>query len=70
MNELQIRKAQVEQVEIIDAEILGQCEIAFERYCTGTATLQEDPYEADVNNTPGIMIWVCDACLHEIAMDI
>lgn len=27
----------------------------------------EDPYEADVNNTPGVMIKVCEECLQKIA---
>ena len=56
---------------IADAEIVSnRCELAYQRYCTGTGSLVEDPYEADVNNTPGQMIVACTACLHELALDI
>jgi hypothetical protein len=49
---------------------IGECEIAHERYCTKVAELREDPFEADVNNNPGVMVWACDACLQELAGDI
>lgn len=51
-------------------EIKQDCKIRYNE-CTNTnVQYVEDPYEADVNNTPGVMIWVCDECLHEIHMDI
>lgn len=57
--------------EPVEAEIVSdRCELAYERYCTGTGTLVEDPYEADVNNTTGQMIVACDACLRELSNDI
>lgn len=40
------------------------------RGCTGIGHLVEDPFEADVNNTHGVMIWTCDHCLDELTLDI
>jgi hypothetical protein len=53
------------QMERID----GLCEL---RHCgcTFDGQLVEDPYEADVNNTPGVMIVACDHCLGELSDDI
>lgn len=34
------------------------------------SALVEDPYEADVNNKPGVMVALCPACLDECAGDI
>ena len=30
----------------------------------------EDPYEADVNNNPGVMVWLCDADLAQLLEEI
>lgn len=30
----------------------------------------EDPYEADVNNNPGVMIVACEKCLDALAAEI
>lgn len=32
--------------------------------------LREDPWEVDVNNTPGIMIWICDECYGALVDEI
>lgn len=41
------------------------------RGCTNTdVTLVENPYEADVNNTPGQLIWTCGHCYNELCLDI
>jgi hypothetical protein len=57
--------------EIIDAEIVEDtCELSYDRFCTGSGELVEDPFEADVNNNPGQMIVACPACLAELAADI
>lgn len=38
--------------------------------CTGIGRLVEDPFEADVNNNPGVMIVACEHCESEIAREI
>lgn len=56
---------------VVDAErVSDRCELAYDRYCTGTGILVEDPYQADVRNNPGQMIVACAACLRELAADI
>lgn len=45
------------------------CELKY-RGCTNDAQLVEDPYEADVNNNPGVMVWACENCIRELADDI
>lgn len=57
----------------VDGELLdGQdCGLAYDRHCTNTdVQFVEDPYEADVNNTPGQLIWACPPCLRELCDDI
>lgn len=55
--------------ELLDEE--QDCQVAYQRFCTNTnVRLVEDPYEADVNNNPGQMIWACDACYDELRLDI
>lgn len=55
---------------VIEAEIVDdECQGGY-RVCTGVGTLREDPYEADVNNTPDQMIVICDACYQELSDDI
>lgn len=34
------------------------------------ASLVEDPFEADVNNNPEVMIVACENCVAAIAMEI
>ncbi len=38
--------------------------------CKNPAQLREDPYEADVHDNPGVMVWVCDEHLKDMADDI
>jgi hypothetical protein len=60
MNELDVDTA-------ISGELLDtdpDCSLAYQRCCTNRdVKLVEDPYEAEVNNTPGQLILACDACL-------
>lgn len=57
--------------EVLDGELLGGDCQENRRGCTNTdVTLVEDPYEADVNNTPGVLILACPACLDAIALEI
>lgn len=58
--------------ESIEGELLtGQCSLAYTRFCTNTnVQLVEDPYEADVNDTPGQLIEACPECLEQLALDI
>lgn len=61
------------RTDIIDGELLDEqdCELGYDRYCTNTdVALVDNPYEADVNNTPGQLIWACPTCLQELADDI
>lgn len=54
--------------ELIDAT--PDCEGGF-RACTNTdMQLVDDPYESDVNNTPGVKRWLCDACYGELCDEI
>lgn len=46
-----------------------QCQLRY-RGCEGDGEWHEDPYESDVNDTPGVMILACDYCLTELADDI
>ena len=43
---------------------LGECELRYPG-CTFVAELREDPYEADVNDNPGIFILMCPECAQE-----
>lgn len=46
--------------------LLGQCTFPFTE-CTGKNVQRvEDPYDADVNNAPGVMIMACEACLQDL----
>lgn len=57
--------------EIPNGELLGSDCQENRRGCTNTdVTLVEDPYEADVNNTPGVLILSCPACLDELCLEI
>lgn len=39
--------------------------------CTNTnVELREDPYEADVHNNPGQLLWLCPECEEQYALDI
>ena len=38
--------------------------------CTFDGVLVEDPYEKDVNETPGVMIIACEHCLQQLKDDI
>lgn len=64
----------VEQYGVLEGELLDgrqDCELAYTRFCTNTdVRLAEDFYQADVYNTPGQMIWACDACLEQLANEI
>jgi hypothetical protein len=61
---------EIVKVETVELIVTGvRCELQY-RGCLGLGQLVEDPYEADVNNTPGVMIWACAHCLDELALDI
>lgn len=38
--------------------------------CEGTGALTEDPYQADVMNNPGVMIYACAWCLEIMCDDL
>lgn len=46
-----------------------QCQLRY-RGCERDGEWYEDPYQADINNTPGVMILACGHCLAELARDI
>lgn len=48
---------------------MAECEMEY-RGCTKDGRRREDPYEADVNNNPGVMIVICDNCYRELCDDI
>jgi hypothetical protein len=63
----------LERDTAITGELLNNNPDCSLRYnvCTNTnVKLVEDPYEADVNNTPGQLIWTCDTCYNELCLDI
>lgn len=41
-----------------------QCELNYSG-CTGLGELREDPYEADVNENPGVYMIACNECAQE-----
>jgi len=43
---------------------LGECEVRGGD-CTFVAELREDPYENDVNDNPGVMMWACPECYQD-----
>ena len=54
-------------------QIIGRfdCELSYERHCTNeNVKYVENPYEADVNDNHGVMVWACPACLQELSDDI
>jgi hypothetical protein len=54
--------------ELLDA--VQDCDGGY-RECTNTnVELVEDPYESDVNDTPGQMRWLCPECLQQLVWDI
>ena len=57
--------------EAVEGELLdNECSLRYS-VCTNThVELVEDPYDADVNNTPGQLILACPECLVELALDI
>lgn len=62
--------SEIVKVETVELIVTGvRCEEA-RSGCQGLGQLVEDPYEADVNNTPGVMRWICAHCLDELALDI
>jgi hypothetical protein len=57
-------------IEIIDSMLAEHaCSLRYNG-CSGYGELVEDPYESDVNNTPGVMIMACARCLEELCDDI
>lgn len=54
-----------------EGELLNSdCSLGY-AVCTNRGVqLVEDPYEADVDNTPGQMILACPECLDQLALDI
>jgi hypothetical protein len=42
----------------------GECEINGTD-CSGNAEWREDPYESDVNENPGVMMFACPACYQD-----
>lgn len=57
--------------DAIEGEVLtDDCALGY-RGCTNTnVALVEDPYEADVNDTPGVLVMACPSCLQERCDDI
>ena len=56
--------------DAVEGELLDGCQLRYS-VCTNTdVELREDPYEADVNNNPGVLVLCCPACLGELAADI
>jgi hypothetical protein len=57
--------------EAVEGELLdGNCQLRYS-VCTNTdVELREDPYEADVHNTPGKLVMACPECIRELAADI
>ena len=49
--------------------LLGEC-VLWRDGCTGKPERAENPYHADVNDSPGIMILACENCLQELSDDI
>jgi hypothetical protein len=54
---------------VFDGKITEECELIY-NCCTVDATWLEDPYEADVNDNPGVMIRACPECYQELVWDI
>lgn len=55
-------------IEEIHYTLLGECTYAARRNdaCTHRGNRAQDPYEYDVNNSPGVWIRACDSCLQDL----
>lgn len=66
----EVDMTELQRTDVIDGELLEDCEVGMSG-CTNTGMeLVEDPYEADVHNTKGVLIYACLACLQSLSDEI
>jgi hypothetical protein len=54
----------------VHRSLVGGCTHPYSS-CTGkNVERAQDPYEADVNNSPGVMIMACEECLQQLGNEV